>query len=191
MFKSAIRVGTSTRAVPRRCRGCVVASGGGNMANLCRCGGGFSRLSPTFVFDGPVLRAPDVHLRAAAGSVRIRSDQVDTQLDTEFGNLIEDLVHRGARTAPSLRKSRVIDTTLGLATYPADGLPSAGALPAVPGYYEAFANSRVTLAPLLGRLLAEQISSGTVPEQLAASAPDRLRKPDQTSPVAASEARST
>ena len=40
---------------------------------------------------------------------------------------------------------------------PADGHPSVGSVPSIPGYFEAITHSGVTLAPLIGRALAAEI----------------------------------
>jgi glycine/D-amino acid oxidase-like deaminating enzyme len=127
-----------------------------------------------------VLRAPEIHIRpAGSGRVRVRSDQVDSHLQSETSSdldseVVADLLQRAYRTMPILASSAIEQVQIGTALFPADGHPSAGALSAVSGYYEALANSGITLGPLLGRLLAEQIVTGEVHPFLLHCSPDRF-----------------
>jgi glycine/D-amino acid oxidase-like deaminating enzyme len=57
---------------------------------------------------------------------------------------------------------------------PADGFPSVGSVPSVPGYYEAVSHSGITLGPVIGRLLASEILSGTRDEMHADFRPERF-----------------
>jgi glycine/D-amino acid oxidase-like deaminating enzyme len=57
---------------------------------------------------------------------------------------------------------------------PADGLPSVGGLRSAPGYYEAVTHSGATLAPLLGDLLAQEITGGQESPILAPFRPGRF-----------------
>lgn len=50
--------------------------------------------------------------------------------------------------------------TLGVRPIPADGLPVIGPAPGLPGLYLAVMHSGITLAPLVGRLSAEEIVDG-------------------------------
>ncbi len=128
-----------------------------------------------------ILRGADVHARSAgSGRVRVRSEQVDACLPkvnaSEAGDeLVMDLLDRAHRTIPALTSSIVDIARVGTATFPTDGLPSVGALSAIDGYYEAFANSGITLAPFIGRTLATQIVTGEVHPLWAPCSPDRLR----------------
>ncbi len=65
--------------------------------------------------------------------------------------------------------------TVAVRPIPRDGVSSAGLLPAIPGYGEIVTHSGVTLAPLLGRLVAAEIA-GQAPDPLLASfRPERFR----------------
>jgi glycine/D-amino acid oxidase-like deaminating enzyme len=57
---------------------------------------------------------------------------------------------------------------------PADGLSAVGPVPALPGYYLVLTHSGVTLAPVLSRLVAEEITTGAPPAMLLPFRPDRL-----------------
>jgi glycine/D-amino acid oxidase-like deaminating enzyme len=128
-----------------------------------------------------VLRGAEAHVRSTGpGHVRVRSDQVDACLPAGIQSdpsdeLVENLLERAYRTIPALKSATLTRAYIGTAVFPADGFPSIGGLSAVSGYYEAFANSGITLAPFIGRTLATQIVTGEVHPLLAQCSPDRLR----------------
>ncbi|NUP00486.1 MAG: FAD-binding oxidoreductase [Nonomuraea sp.] len=130
-----------------------------------------------------VLRGAEAHVRPAGpGRVRVRSEQVDARLPggsrVEPGDeIVKDLLERAYRTVPALASSTVERVRVGTAVFPADGLPSVGALSGVSGYFEAFANSGVTLAPFIGRTLATQVVTGEIHPLWARCSPGRLRAP--------------
>jgi glycine/D-amino acid oxidase-like deaminating enzyme len=109
----------------------------------------------------------------------MRSDQVDRRLtersETPVGELLKDLLDRAQRVVPMLRAATVRTAKVVDARCPSDELPSAGSLAAVPGYYEAVASAGITLGPLLGRLLADEIVSGAPSALLAPFSPNRFR----------------
>ncbi len=128
-----------------------------------------------------VLRGAQAHVRSAGpGRVRVRSDQVDARLPDGLRSdpddaLVKDLLERAYRTVPALESAAVERVRVGTAVFPADGFPSLGALSAVSGYYEAFANSGITLAPFIGRTLTTRIATGETHPMWAHCSPDRLR----------------
>ncbi|MFD9950630.1 NAD(P)/FAD-dependent oxidoreductase [Nonomuraea sp. NPDC059022] len=128
-----------------------------------------------------VLRGAEAHLRSAGpGRVRVRSDQVDVGLPAEIRSepgdeIVKDLLDRVYRTVPALASSAVERVRIGAAVFPSDGFPSVGALSGISGYFEAFANSGITLAPLIGRTLATQIVTGEIHPLWGRCSPDRLR----------------
>lgn len=75
---------------------------------------------------------------------------------------------------PELGNARIAQTRVSNRPIPADGFPSVGALPSVPGYYEAVSHSGITLGPVIGRLLAAEILSGERDEMLADFRPERF-----------------
>ncbi|MFJ4778730.1 NAD(P)/FAD-dependent oxidoreductase [Streptomyces sp. NPDC088762] len=128
-----------------------------------------------------VLRGSQAHARSAGpGRVRVRSEQVDARLpagaQADPGDeLVKDLLERAYRTIPALESATVDRVRVGTAVFPGDGFPSLGALSAVAGYYEAFANSGITLAPFIGRTLATHIATGEIHPLWSRCSPDRLR----------------
>jgi glycine/D-amino acid oxidase-like deaminating enzyme len=80
---------------------------------------------------------------------------------------------RGAALAPALALARPVAALVAPWPFLADDLPSVGAVPAIPGYYEAVTDYGVTLAPLIGRSLGDEIL-GLAPDPLFAPfRPDR------------------
>jgi glycine/D-amino acid oxidase-like deaminating enzyme len=74
---------------------------------------------------------------------------------------------RDLHGVPELGNSRMAETRVADRPIPDDGFPSVGAVPSVPGYYEAVSHSGITLGPVIGRLLASEIFSGRTDDMLA------------------------
>jgi len=82
------------------------------------------------------------------------------------------LVDRIATVLPPARGARVEAARLGVRPMPPDGHPIVG--PLLPGLYTAVTHSGITLGPLLGRLVAAEILTGTPDPRLAPYRPDRF-----------------
>lgn len=141
---------------------------------------------------GAMVLAPGVSIRPhGPDSVRVRSEHVDTHLGTseptapEHERLLAELLERAAAVVPALRGARALSTRIGVRAFPSDGLSSVGTLSGVPGYYEAVTHSGATVGPLLGRLVAEEITTGRRPQMLAPYAPDRFQIPHRLQEPAA------
>lgn len=117
-----------------------------------------------------LLHTDRVNLRPEPlGGLLLQHDSVDKMLweDARAEEVLAELLLERARElVPELEHARVADRTVGLRPVPGDGLPYVGAVPGLAGYYEAVTHSGVTLGPILGRLLAEEISSGEPPRGL-------------------------
>ncbi|MFI0371141.1 NAD(P)/FAD-dependent oxidoreductase [Actinomadura sp. 1N219] len=116
-----------------------------------------------------IVHTPEVSIRPdGPGRVMIRSDQVDRALagGRDARDLTGDLVSRAAGILPGLAAATGIGFGTGHRVLPQGGYPSIGGVPELPGYYEAVTHSGIILAPLVGRLLAEEITTGRVPPQL-------------------------
>jgi len=124
----------------------------------------------------------EVHfLPDAQGGVRIGSDDVD-------GLIIEDqspknlriqgleLLRRAGILLPALNDITIDNCKLaiGIRAYPADGHTIAGPLPGAKGLYVIATHSGITLAPIIGQLMAEVVVDGTIPEMLKPFLLDRL-----------------
>jgi glycine/D-amino acid oxidase-like deaminating enzyme len=127
-----------------------------------------------------VVHTPDVHLRPDGdGFVLLHHDDTDHALGerrqiTLDDPLVTELVSRARRVVDRFDNARVVDARIGVRPYPRDGRSCAGPVSAIPGYYEAVTHSGVTLGPLLGRLLAQTITSGQTDPLLVPFSPDRF-----------------
>ncbi|MCT2594603.1 FAD-binding oxidoreductase [Streptomyces sp. N2-109] len=126
-----------------------------------------------------ILATPGVDLRPAPGS-RICSISwpVDAMLPSgaEPGGdlgLEGELHRRGQEILPALRTARLAGARLGVRPVPVDGLPLVGTSPETAGLYTVVTHSGVNLAPVLGRLAAEEITSGRQNPALAPYRPTR------------------
>src|SRR6266540_2548595 len=84
------------------------------------------------------------------------------------------LLGQAARFLPVLRGARIARTLLAWRSMPTDRLPILGPLPGLDGLYLAVTHSGVTLAPVLGPLVAEEIATGEQGRLLAPFRPGRF-----------------
>ncbi|MEU4224154.1 FAD-binding oxidoreductase [Nonomuraea sp. NPDC026600] len=113
-----------------------------------------------------ILATPQVDLRPAPGD-RICSISwpVDALLPGQSDDALAERLHAGGqRILPALRTARLAGVRLGVRPVPADGLPLVGTHPGAPGLYHLVTHSGVNLAPELGRLAAQEITSGDGPD---------------------------
>lgn len=88
--------------------------------------------------------------------------------------LVGRVMALAADAAPTLAVAQPLEAIIAPRPMPADGYPSVGSVPGIPGYFEAITHSGVTLAPLIGRALAAEIL-GQPPDPLFAPyRPDRF-----------------
>jgi len=123
------------------------------------------------------MHAPHIEIRPDGdASMVLHSREIDALIDTgEDPAELARLLHASARqVVPDLGTSRIAQTRVVNRPIPADGFPSVGAVPSVPGYYEAVSHSGITLGPVIGRLLAAEILSGKTDPLLADFRPERL-----------------
>lgn len=133
-----------------------------------------------------VVHAPGVYLRPDGnGRVLIGSEAIDAGLaglpaDAPAPGPVaapcRDLLHRARAIAPALAGVALESTRLCWRPMPADGLSAVGPLAGLPGYYLALTHSGVTLAPVLSRLIAEEVTTGAAPAALLPFRPDRLAR---------------
>ena len=120
-----------------------------------------------------VIHGPDVNMRPdGEGYLLLHHDSIDpligdrTEIATD-DRLCRTLCKRARRVLPDISASRIIETRVGVRPYPADGVSCVGPVSGRPGYYEVVTHSGVSLGPLLGRLIAEEIIEGRVDPLLA------------------------
>jgi glycine/D-amino acid oxidase-like deaminating enzyme len=83
------------------------------------------------------------------------------------------LLAAAASFLPGLTAARVEQLQLCLRPVPVDGYPALGPAPACPDVYAAVTHSGVTLGPLLGRLIAQELLDGASTELLEPYRPTR------------------
>jgi glycine/D-amino acid oxidase-like deaminating enzyme len=115
-----------------------------------------------------LIHATDVNIRPdGEHHILIHHDSVDRHVGDRDSIPLDDdqcreLCRRSKRILPGVTGRRIVETRVGIRPYPADHVSCVGAVPGIPGYYEAVTHSGVTLGPLLGRLITEEILTGTV-----------------------------
>ncbi|MFI5879628.1 NAD(P)/FAD-dependent oxidoreductase [Streptomyces sp. NPDC051554] len=123
------------------------------------------------------MHAPHIEMRPDGdASMVLHSREIDALIDTgeepaELARLLQELVRP---VVPGLAHSRIAQVQVAYRPIPADGFPSVGGVPSVPGYYEAVSHSGITLGPVIGRLLAAEILTGERDELLADFRPERF-----------------
>lgn len=126
-----------------------------------------------------VVCSQHVNLRPD-GPGRVVAHHASVDRELEIGTaatkslLCQELLDRARLVVPALESAKVDDARIGIRPMPEDGRPSVGAVPSIPGYYEAVTHSGVTLGPLLGRLLAREILDDEIDALLSPFRPDRF-----------------
>jgi glycine/D-amino acid oxidase-like deaminating enzyme len=128
-----------------------------------------------------VCHGPDVAFRPdpAGGVVMGHAESLDRTIDATTPTdppppACGELLARTARFLPAVTAAGLSAARIGVRPIPADGVSVAGPVPSLGGFYVAVTHSAVTLGPLLGRLLAEEVATGRPSAQLAPFRPDRF-----------------
>jgi glycine/D-amino acid oxidase-like deaminating enzyme len=118
---------------------------------------------------------PPVGLRQRAdGSVLVGERSQETPTTDPGQRHARALLAQAARFFPLLAGVPVERWWLAWRAMPADRLPIVGPLPWLEGLYLAVSHSGVTLAPVLGRLVAREVAEGTADGLLAPFRPGRF-----------------
>jgi glycine/D-amino acid oxidase-like deaminating enzyme len=134
---------------------------------------------------GRVVYAPGVHLRPdVSGGLRLGADDVDELVSEHFDvwpiEPVEPppwahaLLDRARAVLPALESVDLDHVRIGVRPVPRDGHTVCGRLPDWANVYVAVTHSGITLGPLLGRLLAEEIVEGRRDLLLADFRPERF-----------------
>ena len=125
-----------------------------------------------YVPGGP---GPAVHLRQRAdGSVLVGEGSQETPATDPGRHHAQLLLAQAARFFPALAGVPVERWWLAWRAMPADRLPIIGPLPWLEGLYLVVSHSGVTLAPVLGRLVAAEVAEQTADGLLAPFRPSRF-----------------
>jgi glycine/D-amino acid oxidase-like deaminating enzyme len=118
---------------------------------------------------------PPVHLRQRQdGSVLVGERSQETVAADPSGEHAHALLAQAARFFPALRGVPVRRRILAWRAMPADRLPIVGPVPWLDELYVAVTHSGVTVAPALGRLVAQEVADGEPDGLLAPFRPGRF-----------------
>src|SRR5262249_28718457 len=114
-----------------------------------------------------------------AGRIMMRAGEFDATVneDTPVVPLppaCHQIFERARRVLPALDGAALEAARVGVRPIPSDGHPLVGPLPGAAGTYLVCTHSGVTVGPLLGRLVADEIVRGTVDPRLRPFRPERL-----------------
>jgi glycine/D-amino acid oxidase-like deaminating enzyme len=121
-----------------------------------------------------VLHSPGVAIRPdgeARVFLLVRDVEVARSQDSR---IVDEALRSAATLVPALTEASVADVRVGFRPIPADGFPMLGAPGGIGGYYEAVTHSGITLGPVIGRALAEEIVHGRIHPLTASFRANRL-----------------
>ena len=127
-----------------------------------------------------VLHAPVVSIRPDEGSRvllhsrALNGPKMRTLSGPDALRECRRVLTAAADVVPALRHSRIESTRVGARPIPQDGLPVVGLLPGLQNLYVAVTHSGVTLALILGRLIALEVALHRPQRVLAPFRPERL-----------------
>ena len=126
------------------------------------------------------LHSPEVNIRPdGAGRLMMASAKTDgaTSLQEPAGASSPPamaLMSAAARLIPALGEMRPEAARTTLRSIPSDDVAVLGTFPHVENYYLCVTHSGVTLAPILGKLVAEEVALGRAPMDLDSFRPTRF-----------------
>jgi glycine/D-amino acid oxidase-like deaminating enzyme len=127
---------------------------------------------------GRIVHPQQVNIRPdGPGRVLVHHESIDEKLERGTGvedSLCSELLERAQQVVPVLKSAEIAGFQVGVRSIPKDGRSCVGAVPTLPGYYEAVTHSGVTLGLIVGRLLAREILTGEVDTLIAPFRPDRF-----------------
>ena len=128
-----------------------------------------------------VIHTGDVALRPAGSArVLVASRAVDAGLDPSTRSLgafdapVADAVRRALDWLPGLDLAKPERIRVGIRSVSTDGRPAVGPVDGAPGLYVLVSHSGATLAPVLGELVAHELTTGPV-AAFEAYRPDRFQ----------------
>jgi len=123
---------------------------------------------------GRAVRSESVMIKPEAdGMLRLRSSRgwkssdgvASTDNDFTGGlgrpEFAADLMRSAVEVLPAIEGASHVSCTSGIRPIPADGLPCVGEVPGRPGYFEIVTHNGAVMGPMLGRLLATEVATGT------------------------------
>src|SRR5262245_11221089 len=129
---------------------------------------------------GRVVHAPGVHLRPdVSGGLLLGATDLDSFVADDTppeaaAPVASRLLERAARVFPPARGVRLVEARVGVRPMPGDGHTIAGRLPGLQNAWVLATHSGITLGPLLGNLIAAEITTGELNALLAPFRPERF-----------------
>ena len=107
-----------------------------------------------------VLMTPDVHFRQNLDGSLVAGEIFNDEINPDVSAiaLASEIISRIQTKLRDIPKLRLAEVKIGIRPMPVDGMPVIGAVPGLEGAYTAIMHSGVTLGPLVGQLLALEIS---------------------------------
>jgi glycine/D-amino acid oxidase-like deaminating enzyme len=126
-----------------------------------------------------ILESSGILIRpTVVGGSEFLLQQVAADAEIERGEpaatVAEHLVELASGVFSHRSRLALKNWTVAVRPMPADGVSSVGLLPSIPGYGEIVTHSGVTLGPLLGRLVAQEIAGITPDPMLSPFHPERF-----------------
>lgn len=129
---------------------------------------------------GRVVYAPGVHLRPDVdGGLRIGADDIDaltseTTPADPVPEFAQSLLARASAVFPATQTAEILRVHIGIRPVPEDGHTVAGPVPGVTNAWVIATHSGITMGPLLGRLIAGEITDGAIDPRLHSFRPERF-----------------
>ena len=127
-----------------------------------------------------VIKAPGCYIKPdGGGRLRLHAKSTDRALgpiDMPDCGVQQsgELVRLAAQVIPSAQDAEIASVRVVVRPYPVDGKPSVGAVPGIDGYYLAVTHSGVSLSPLVGRAVADELVRNRLSTDFAAYRPERF-----------------
>jgi len=127
-----------------------------------------------------VLNSPAINVRPdGGGRLRLQATEFDAITTPETPTMpLPEAAHcvyeRAVSVVPNLAGTPIEAALIGVRAIPGDGYPVIGPAPGIDGLYIACTHSGVTMGPLLGRIVAREITTGAVDSRIATFRPERL-----------------
>ena len=127
-----------------------------------------------------VLNSPTINVRPdGGGRLRLQATDFDEITTPDMPTTpLPDTAHRVYERAvsvlPHLAGTPIETALVGVRAIPGDGYPVVGPVPGMEGLYVVCTHSGVTMGPLLGRIVAREITTGAVDSRIATFRPERL-----------------
>jgi len=129
----------------------------------------FKQMTNGTIVAGDSTYAPDTPVHQEI--LRERRDFPDQEMRNMHGSRILEKV---ASVLPSARDARLDRLTLGFRPLPVDDFPMVGFVPGSPDVYIAVMHSGVTLAPIMGRMISNEILDDVAVDTLDPYRPERF-----------------